>query len=77
MIACLLSVMLIVLLSVYFMDGYYSMEPKIKFTQFKNFYSVNPDRWRIQHGDVACLTGTKKLRLDLDLLTIIDINYGV
>lgn len=63
MIACLLSVMLIVLLSVYFTDGYYSREPKIKFTQFKNFYSVNPDRWRIQHGDVACLTGTKKVEL--------------
>lgn len=63
MIACLLSVMLIVLLGMYFCDGYYLMEPKIKFTQFKNFYSVNPDRWRLQHGDVACITGAKRIEL--------------
>ena len=63
MILFLLSVMLIVLLGMYFCDGYYLMEPKIKFTQFKNFYSVNPDRWIIQHGDVACFTGTKKVDL--------------
>ena len=63
MILFLLSAMLIVLLGMYFCDGYYLMEPKIKFTQFKNFYSVNPDRWIIQHGDVACITGTKKVDL--------------
>lgn len=63
MILFLLSVMLIVLLGMYFCDGYYLMEPKIKFTQFKNFYSVNPDRWRLQHGDVACITGIKRIEL--------------
>lgn len=60
MILCFGCLLLCALLFVYFVDGYidYTNESKIKFTQFKNFYSVNPDRWRLQSSDVACLVGT-------------------
>lgn len=64
---CFGCFLLCALLFVYFVDGYYTHESKIKFTQFKNFYSVNPDRWRLQSSDVACLTGT---------ITTVELRFG-
>lgn len=36
--------------------------PKIKFKSFKNFYELNPDRWRLCDGYIACKTDTEKIR---------------
>lgn len=33
---------------------YYKDLPKIKFEAFKKFYSINPDRWNLEDGYVAC-----------------------
>lgn len=57
---CLLvSTMFIILclmLINYFLDGYSTRFPKIKFTQFQKFYSVNPDRWNLDSDYVSCYT---------------------
>ena len=48
----ILSIMLIF----YFVDGCITNLPKIKFTQFQKFYSVNPNRWDLRDDYVACWT---------------------
>ena len=48
----ILSIMLII----YYVDGYITNLPKIKFTQFQKFYSVNPNRWDLRDDYVACWT---------------------
>lgn len=57
---CLLvSTMFIILclmLINYFLDGYSTRFPKIKFTQFQKFYSVNHDRWNLDSDYVSCYT---------------------
>lgn len=59
-VVCLLvSTMFIILclmLINYFLDGYSTRFPKIKFTQFQKFYSVNPDRWNLDSDYVSCYT---------------------
>lgn len=59
-VVCLLvSTMFIILCLMiinYFLDGYSTRFPKIKFTQFQKFYSVNPDRWNLDSDYISCYT---------------------
>ena len=58
--ACLLVstmfVVLFIMLVNYFLEGHLTSFPKIKFTQFQKFYSVNPDRWDLNSDYVSCYT---------------------
>ena len=36
--------------------------PKIKFKSFKNFYELNPDRWRLHDDTVVCKIDFKSIR---------------
>lgn len=48
--------MLLILSVIYLVDGCITNLPKIKFTQFQKFYSVNPNRWDLRDDYVACWT---------------------
>lgn len=63
MIVLLLSLIMLILLVFYWLDGYFPMFPKIKFIRFENFYSVNPDRWNLYSSSIGCCTGTTIVRL--------------
>lgn len=58
--ACLLMSTMIITLCLmlinYFLDGHLTRFPKIKFTQFQKFYSVNPNRWDLDKDYVSCHT---------------------